>query len=261
MYPRLFDLRYLNTFGICISIGLILCFTVARYYGKAKKQNQAFVEFSEGNAYVAIFVGMLTSFVGQALFTYLKNPGDGFHLTTASTFVSGLFGGIGSFLIGYLAIGRKKFGPRLIEVMIIAPVCITITHAFGRLGCFFAGCCYGKPTDSFLGVRFPNLLHKVYPTQLFESAFLFVLFAILFFLVFRKNFTQAFAVYLFAYGTFRFFIEFIRGDERGAFLGSLSPSQSLAILMITGSIGFYFLTKNLLGKYRKNTKLRDKISI
>lgn len=261
MYPRIFDQPYLNTFGVCLCIGLALCFVVFRHYRRVKGLNLGFWNFAELNAYVAIGVGILASLVGQSLFDYLEKPSGGFRITTASTFLSGLIGGISSFLIGYFAIGRRKFGPRLMEIAPVAPLCITIAHTFGRLGCFFGGCCYGKPTDSFFGVRFPKTLHKVYPTQLFESLFLLLLFGILFYLVFKRRSYQTFAIYLFSYGVFRFGIEFIRGDHRGAFVGSLSPSQTLSLVMVASSIGVWFVTEHLARVYRGNAALSDKFVI
>lgn len=261
MYPRIFDVSFLNTYGVCISIGLVLCFVVLRNFGRVKKLNPGFWEFAEGNAYVAIGVGILVSLVGQAVFKYIENPSAGFRITTASTYISGLIGGIVSFVIGYFAYGRRKYGPRLIEIAPVAPVCISIAHAFGRLGCFFGGCCYGKPTESLLGVRFPNQLHRVYPTQLFESLFLFLLFGVLFYLTFKRRFYQAFAIYLFSYGVFRFCIEFIRGDERGALFGKLSPSQTLSLVMIVASVGVWFLTERLVRSYRDNEGLTHKLDL
>ncbi|NUM87830.1 MAG: prolipoprotein diacylglyceryl transferase [Bdellovibrionales bacterium] len=162
---------------------------------------------------------------------------------------------------GYVRNLERKHGPRLIEIAPVAPLCITIAHAFGRLGCFFAGCCYGKPTDSFFGVRFPNMLHRVYPTQLFESLFLFLLFGVLYYLVFERRSYQAFAIYLFSYGVFRFGIEFIRGDHRGVFVGSLSPSQTLSLVMVASSVGVWFLAEHLARAYRGNAALKDKLEI
>jgi phosphatidylglycerol:prolipoprotein diacylglycerol transferase len=67
----------------------------------------------------------------------------------------------------------KKFYPNnsLLDLLPIAPPCITVAHGFGRIGCFLAGCCYGKVTDSIFGVTFPGMTHAVYPTQLFEALF------------------------------------------------------------------------------------------
>lgn len=261
MYPRLFGHPYLNTFGLCIVIGLVLCFVVGRYYGRVKCAQAGWADFVEFNAYVAIAVGGGVSVFAQSLFFYLKNPEAGFHFSPSATYISGLFGGIASFLVGYFFYGRRRFGPRLVEVAPIIPVCITIAHAFGRLGCFFAGCCYGKDTHSILGVVFPGLGRPVFPTQLFESIFLFLLFGVLAWLVFKKNFYQGMSVYLFAYGVFRFLIEFIRGDDRGALLGGLSPSQTLSLVMIVAAVVLWFVMERMVRDYRANGDLQNKMAI
>ncbi len=261
MYPHLFNQRFLNTYGICICIGLVCCFVVVRYYARVKGGVPKWVDFCEANAYVAIGVGFIAGMSGQAIFNFIKDPSQGFRITFESlTFICGLIGGVSSFIIGYLAIGRKKFGPRMVEVLPIAPVCILIAHAWGRVGCFFGGCCYGCATDSRLGLIFPKPGHKVYPTQVFEATFLFILFAALFYLAIKRNFKHGFVVYMIAYGIFRFLIEFIRGDNRGALVGEFSPSQSLSIIMVVSSIPIYFLTNYLLRKYQENTTLDPKIS-
>lgn len=261
MYPRLFGHPYLNTFGLCIVIGLVLCFVVGRCYARVKGAQAGWADFVEFNAYFAIAVGGGVSILAQSLFFYLQNPAAGFRLSPSSTYISGLIGGIASFLLGYFVYGRRRFGPRIVEVVPIVPVCITIAHAFGRLGCFFAGCCYGRDTQSMLGVVFPGLGRPVYPTQLFESAFLFLLFGILAWLVFRRNFYQGMSVYLFAYGVFRFLIEFIRGDDRGVLLGGLSPSQTLSLVMIAAAGVLWFVMERMVRDYRANTVLQNKMAI
>ncbi len=183
----------------------------------------------------------------------------GFHLTSSMTAITGLAGGAGVFIIGYFVYGRRRYGPRFIEVLPIAPACMVIAHACGRLGCFSAGCCYGQPTTSWLGLRFPHLDHAVVPTQLIEAGFLFLLFALLYHLAVRRDFKQTFVVYMVGYGLFRFCIEFIRGDERGALIGSLSPSQTLSLLLVAGSVGVYFLIARLVKDYETSTSLSNKI--
>lgn len=120
---------------------------------------------------------------------------------------------------------------------------IVLAHAFGRVGCFFGGCCYGQVTDSWLGVSFPpdsTAAHKhpapngwslpVLPTQLIEAVFEFILFTVM--LVLRKK-TKKYniEIYCFAYGVFRFTLEFFRGDSRGASGLGISPSQVISILL------------------------------
>ena len=137
------------------------------------------------------------------------------------------------------------------QILGVAPCCITVTHAFGRIGCFFAGCCYGKETDSFLGVQFPDLPAPVHATQLYEAAFLFVLFAVLSFLLLKKGFKHNMSVYLICYGIFRFCNEFLRGDYRGNFLGIISPSQFWSLCMIALGVGVIYIVRYLLKKEAK----------
>ena len=123
----------------------------------------------------------------QAIYNYIKNPNAGFHFGDGITFLGGLIGGAACFICVYF-IFRKKFNMRLYQVLSILPCCILIAHAFGRVGCFFAGCCYGKETNGFWGVEFPNLSSKVYPTQLFEAVFLLIMFYNLLLSCFAKKF-------------------------------------------------------------------------
>lgn len=258
MHPRLFNQPFLNTCGLCIGVGLILCFAVARHYAGVKKANFNYARFLERSSYVAIAFGFISAAVFQALYNYIEKPAAGFRITGSVTFLGGLIGGVAAFLGIYFAVVRKRFGPRLIEVMPVAPLCISIAQVFGRLGCFFGGCCYGIRTNSWLGLRFPNLGYKALPTQLFEAAFLLVLFAALYFLVMKRRFVQSCAFYMLSYGGFRFLIEFIRDDPRGALVGSLSPSQFWALLLIAGSLPVYFATEHILKAYHANNHLSDK---
>ncbi len=126
---------------------------------------------------------------------------------------------------------------------------LVIGHAFGRLGCFFGGCCFGKVTDSIFGVSFPegstaaNLYPggpnggslPVYPTQLFESLFEFILGLVLI-LSYKKLKRYNVEIYLIAYGVFRFLMEFLRGDDRGATRIWFSPSQLMCILLLVAAV-------------------------
>ena len=155
-----------------------------------------------------------------------------------------MIGGVVAFLVGY-AIFRKKYEARLVDIMPIVPCCITIAHAFGRVGCFFAGCCYGRPTEGIFGVCFPNVAGKVHPTQLYEAAFLFLLFAVCSYLLLKKGFKHNMSLYLIAYGIFRFLIEYVRNDERGELLGFITPSQFWSVLMVGLGIGLIFIMKRI----------------
>jgi phosphatidylglycerol:prolipoprotein diacylglycerol transferase len=117
---------------------------------------------------------------------------------------------------------------------------IALGHAIGRLGCFSAGCCWGKPTTSWIGVRFTEKANELtgvpidsplVPTQLIEAAANLLIFGFLLWLRKRRSFDgQIIYAYLMTYSVARFVIEFWRDDPRGQVLG-LSTSQFIAVLL------------------------------
>ncbi len=246
MYPdAIFGIFHL--YGLMIAVGILACFGLLFQYQKKKKIEARFIDFVFYNAVVAIFLGFIAAALFQAIYNYIEDPSAGFNLDGGITFIGGLIGGAGSFLIGY-AIFRKKYKTRLIDILSFTPCCILIAHAFGRVGCFFAGCCYGKETDSFLGIQFPGHSVKVHPTQLYEAIFLFALCALCYFLVYKKDFKHNLSLYLVAYGIFRFCLEFLRGDDRGQLLGIISPSQFWSICMVVLGVALYFILEKLYKK-------------
>lgn len=246
MYPdKILGLFHL--YGLMIALGILACFGVLFYYGKKKKVEESFIDFMFYNAILSIVIGFGAAALFQATYDYIENPADGFKFDGDITFIGGLIGGVITFLVAYW-IFRKRFKTRLVDVVSIAPCCILIAHAFGRIGCFFAGCCHGKETSGILGVQFPNLPNPVYPTQLYEAIFLFLLFGVCFLLVMKKDFKHNLSVYLVFYGIFRFLIEFLRGDDRGSLVGGISPSQFWSILMVVAGVGVYFLMNYFMKK-------------
>jgi phosphatidylglycerol:prolipoprotein diacylglycerol transferase len=128
---------------------------------------------------------------------------------------------------------------------------------FTRIGCFLAGCCYGKPTDVAWAVSFPpgsqaarELLGAsagagawsphVHPTQLYESLLGFALVPVAILLLKRRRFTgQAFLVMIMLYALGRFLLETIRDDDdRGTVLGILSVSQFIGVVLVPMAAGF-----------------------
>lgn len=249
MYPDKI-LGIFTLYGLMIGIGIAMCFVVLYVYGKKAKIDNKFLDFVFYNGIASIVVGFFFAFLFQAVLDYIKYPEGGFHFKNL-TVMGGLMGGAACFLIIYF-IFRKRFKEgSLLEFLPIAPCCILIAHAFGRIGCFFAGCCYGIETDSWLGVQFPGRAHKVLPTQLYESAFLFLMFALCSVLFFKRDYKYNMPLYLVSYGVWRFLIEFLRDDNRGAKILGLQPSQFWSILFVLGGIACFFWFKKL---YAKNPK-------
>ncbi len=162
-------------------------------------------------------------------------------------FYGGFLGGISAGLIW-----AKKYKLPVLPALDFFAVPLALGHAIGRIGCFLAGCCYGKISHTFLAVKYTNPdslvpphLHGVslYPVQIMESISVLVLFFILFH-YYKKPHKNGviFAGYLLGYGLIRFTLEFFRFDDRGAGLFGFSPSQIIAIILIVISI-FLFKRK------------------
>ena len=159
------------------------------------------------------------------------------------TWLGGIVGCIPAMLLGIHFLVPKAKG-NAVELFSLVIPGLVLGHAFGRMGCFFGGCCFGGVTDGPFGVVFPagsvaaqtypgenGASLPLYPTQLFEACFEFLLF--LFMVIFRKKFTKYnLGIYAVAYGVFRFLIEFLRGDDRGSLAGALSPSQWTSIVLV-----------------------------
>jgi phosphatidylglycerol:prolipoprotein diacylglycerol transferase len=149
---------------------------------------------------------------------------------SGSVFYGGLIGGIG---ITYIL--RKKF-THYNQIVEIVTVSIPLFHFFGRIGCFFNGCCFG--VESFFGVKFNSSYIeaangiKRLPIQLIEAAFNIILFVLLYKLSKQKIFkNKLLYVYLLAYSIGRFIFEFYRGDIYRGIYFHLSTSQIMSIII------------------------------
>lgn len=212
----------------------------------------------------AVILGYLSAVLFQAFYNYMDDPSKGFHIAkdTGATFYGGLIGGAIVFLLVFYLVGRvyckDKDEPkkRTADLFNMGAVCVPIAHAFGRIGCLFAGCCHGKVTDAWYGITMDYLGEKVVPVQLFESIFLFILGGVLLWLLLKKQTERKlplFSFYCVFYGLWRFLIEFARGDERGATIVSfLTPSQLIALLLFIGGVIYFCVW--LVKEKKKNMK-------
>lgn len=267
MYPKLFDIEFLNMYGLCIGIGVLVCLLFLRFACKRLNIPSKFEDFVEYNAIISVGVGVLSGMVFQSFYDWidaLKNNPDAKFVFSFNgiTFIGGLIGGVVTFLLIYFLFGRKRFGAYLIRLLPIAACCILVAHAFGRLGCLFAGCCYGAPTDSFIGIVYPegsipatiypgeNGSLPLWPVPIFESLFLFITFGVCAYLTVKKKYKYSMNIYLIAYGVFRFFIEYIRGDDDavGELLFNIRPSQFWSLVMILLGIAMYFIFPYIIKK-------------
>lgn len=205
------------------------------YFFLVTFKEEKFSDLTLKRLFISIILSAILLVVGAALFDSLFHSiEEGEPVIGGITWLGGVVVAFPAFVIlSNLLIPDAK-GRAMKFVSLLIPS-IVLAHAFGRIGCFCGGCCYGKVTDSIFGVKFPFLDEKVLPTQLFESIFDLILFTVM--AVFRKKIKyHNFEIYFMAYGTFRFFIEFLRGDDRGATNSILSPAQLLSIAIIVAGI-------------------------
>jgi len=174
---------------------------------------------------------------------YSRNPGVIFSMATLQAY--GVFyGGLIAAIAACVWYMHRHHMPMLRTTDVFAPG-IALGHAIGRLGCFAAGCCYGKPTSLPWGVTFTNPLAAqwvgtplgvpLHPTQIYEFLVEMANFAFLWWLLKHKRFDgQVIGAYMFIYGIARFFLEFLRADpERGSvFNGLMTLTQFISILLV-----------------------------
>ena len=247
MHPQLinFGRFFLPTYGFLVSLGVLLGLWVSVRNSKRRGIDP---EKAWNFGILVVLSGILGAKILLVINDwpyYAAHPADIFSLSTLQS--GGVFSGglIAAFLAAAWYI-RKHHLPTLGICDAFAPG-LALGHSIGRIGCFAAGCCYGKPTHHFWGVTFTNPLASAIsqtplnvplePTQLFESAVELANFFILMWLLKRKKFEgQVFGAFLFLYGFARFFLEFLRDDPgRGSvFGGAMSGTQLIAIFLVLG---------------------------
>ncbi len=149
-------------------------------------------------------------------------------------FYGGLIGGI-IFLLFYILFDKALISPMVSSIL----PALTLGHAVGRLGCFLAGCCYGKPTNLIWGVYMHG--HYRHPTQLIEAAALAGL--SVYFFKKRAFIIWPISIYLMSYGALRVFIELLRDDGVRGLWGPLPPSLWISFGLILGGVILIYINK------------------
>jgi phosphatidylglycerol:prolipoprotein diacylglycerol transferase len=253
MYPELFRIGNfpITTYGIFLAVGMLLAlFATARLAARDGLPKERIYDLG-----LWVLVGGL---VGSKILMILVEPDVQIFtldfLRSGGVFYGGLIGG---FLAVAILVPLYKL-PFWKAADAFAPG-VALGQAFGRQGCFAAGCCWGKPTDLPWGVHFSQAGHEytgvpivyadgsdayLHPTQLYESFLMLAVFGLLFYLHRHKKFDgQILILYGVFYSIIRFSIEFIRDDPRGDLLGftsatGLSTSQGVSLIVAITSVIF-----------------------
>jgi phosphatidylglycerol:prolipoprotein diacylglycerol transferase len=273
MHPEIvsFGPFAIRTYGLFLATGFLVSILFAAWRAKKAGLNPDYV-------YNLSFWIILSSLIGARLY-YVVTHYDEFRAPSNLPFVSRLahefvnmfwpigtngqiginglvfYGGLIAATVAtavFLRVHRLSI-PRFMDIL--APS-LGIGIFFTRIGCFFNGCCYGKPTDSFLGVCFPPESaagyfypgQALYPTQLFQSAWGLAIFLALLLVDRYKRFDGLTALAFFLmYAVARFTVDFYRAYEPNLYFLGLSHNQWVSIVTFTVSGGlmlFFSLRTN-----------------
>lgn len=249
MHPDLFSIGpvTLHSYGLFVALGFIAGILIAIRLGKT-------VGFTSNAVMDMGFIMILTGIIGSRLVyviidlpNFISNPLDIFKIWEGGLVFSG---GLVAVIIVMLLYTRHHKLNIWTTSDLWAPAA-ALGQAIGRIGCFFAGCCYGKPTDVSWGVIFTNpksiatLNVPIHPTQLYSFLSSFIIFIIQIILHSKKKFEgQVFLWFLIFHSTARLFLERFRGDSRGIILtDDLTMTQFIALVILIGSVTALFYLK------------------
>ena len=246
MHPILFTIGNfpVGTYGVLMALSALAALSLARIL--APKAG-----LDDGQMVDLFVYSILAAFVGAKLamaigdFREFSDHPLRFLVESLRSFGAFYGGFIAAVAVAvfYLRRHRIPFWP----AADVTAVCLALGQGMGRWGCFFAGCCYGKPTDLPWGMVFPAVPicadgTRIHPWPLYESAADLAIFGLLLFLFKRRRFSgQVFLVYAALYAVARGLLEFLRGDAvRGLYFGGeVSLSQIVALFVFVAAVGTY----------------------
>ncbi|MFH1213147.1 MAG: prolipoprotein diacylglyceryl transferase [Candidatus Neomarinimicrobiota bacterium] len=245
MHPELLHLGPVTvyTYGLMMAIGFIVCYFILQAESKKLGDHPDLASNIVFWAAIGGIAGSKILYLLENIPDFLADPKGMVFSGSGLVFHGGLIGGAIAVIL-VLRKAHKKIG---VYADILGPL-LLLGQGFGRIGCFFAGCCHGKACDLPWAVTFPYASppanYPVHPTQLYEAALNIIFFFVLAKLVRprMKRVGETFAIYLITGGLIRFLIEFIRVNPRIWLNLSSAQFTSLA-MMLVGVIIILLLVK------------------
>jgi len=249
MFPDLITIGpiTLHTYGLFVAIGFFVGILVTIRLGKTEG-------FSAQQVMDMSFIILLSAIIGSRVMYvlinasyYTRQPLDMLKIWQGGLVFSGGIIGVVLTMIWYI----KRHDLPLGKVADLWAPAIAIGQCIGRIGCFMAGCCYGKPTDLKWGVTFTHthalcpLNISLHPAQLYSSISGLIIFGVVMLLYSKRKFEgQIFLWFLILHSTARLALERFRGDDRGLLLNSnMSMTQFVAILILISAAGILLVVK------------------
>lgn len=250
MHPVLFKIGPVTiyTYGVFVASGFILAISLA--LRQARKEGYDTQTILDLIFYIIVagIIGSRLFYIAQNLAFYKSSPLSVFMIWEGGLVFHG--GLLFAVPVGWVLIRRYRLSFwGLFDLL--APS-LAIGQALGRIGCFYAGCCYGLPTQLPWAVTFndPRSLAlqgaPLHPTQLYAAAANFLIFFVLVFFRKHTRFSgQLACIYLFLHAAFRLVIEQFRGDPRLLlFDWTISLTQLLSALILLFTVFLYFYLRN-----------------
>jgi phosphatidylglycerol:prolipoprotein diacylglycerol transferase len=234
MYPDLIDLGFLHikTYGACMATGFLICWTlIERLSGRKDLSNMLLSLMISG-----VLGSRIAYVIEHWSSEFANNPAQIIRIDQGGLMFYG--GLILALIVFFLWCLIKK--ENILTMADLLAAVVPLGHAFGRIGCFFYGCCYGRDSQAWCAVTFPagspswyehgQRMVGVLPTQLFEAAALLILFAVLMVLwrIKKSHHGLITGAYMIGYAAIRFSLEYLRGDPRAA-VGPFSISQTISL--------------------------------
>ena len=240
-------------YGLMIAIGVVVAYMVGEYRAKKRGLDPDSLFWITVSCLVGGIAGAKLLFYIVEIKAIIEDPKILLDVTHGFVVYGGIIGGIG---VGYLYCKIKKLV--FLQYFDLVMPSIAIAQGFGRVGCMFAGCCYGRETDSWFHVIYqtsdfaPNGVALI-PTQLIMALLNFAHFFILAYLAKKvvKQDGQVAGFYLVFYSIGRFFLEYLRDDPRGE-VRIFSTSQFISLFILAAGVGTILLC-GYLGKKKAAT--------
>lgn len=252
MHPILISFGGLTirSYGAMAALGFVLGCLLVNW-------NRKYAKMNADQASASLFIAMIAGIIGARVF-YVVQYFDKYrdHLWGIFRIDQGGLVFYGGFLFGLAALwGYCRWNKLdIVRVLEVYAPAMALAHAIGRIGCFLNGCCWGKPTEFFLGVVYPKDSAPAFkypgahlhPVQLYEAGEQFLLFFLYLYLLRHTRRGVTMASYLIIYGVFRFLNELLRGDNPKVLADFFTPAQVIGLLIIPAGIVFliYFLHRH-----------------